>query len=268
VIPYALFYRLGLAPWEGREVAESWRPMLDGPETPGPVAHSTSAAAQGATRSSWPSAAGGSRRVDLVEKALPTAERRAAEEAGALGRHRQPDCARCARSDAAPARVRGGAALGTSARDGQGGHRRPAGRWVAVRARPLLREGGRAATDMPSEPDPLSPDLAPRGRGAASLSGRVAARRERRGAAGVRRGEGQQLTPVRQSAADRLVVASCAPRWSAGSSQAGLSYRRCSGTGAGFRFRWRGCRHRRSRRTPPRCRGRRSAVPGCRSASL
>jgi ubiquinone/menaquinone biosynthesis C-methylase UbiE len=31
VIPYELLYRLGLAPWERRDVEESWRPMLEGP---------------------------------------------------------------------------------------------------------------------------------------------------------------------------------------------------------------------------------------------
>jgi SAM-dependent methyltransferase len=34
--PFGLMYRLGFLPWERRDVAESWRPMLDGPHPPPP----------------------------------------------------------------------------------------------------------------------------------------------------------------------------------------------------------------------------------------
>lgn len=36
MIPYGLLYRLGFAPWERRNVGESWRPLLDGPHAPAP----------------------------------------------------------------------------------------------------------------------------------------------------------------------------------------------------------------------------------------
>jgi SAM-dependent methyltransferase len=36
MIPYRLMYRLGLAPWERRDVAGSWQPLLDGPQAPVP----------------------------------------------------------------------------------------------------------------------------------------------------------------------------------------------------------------------------------------
>jgi len=73
-------YRLGLAPWERREVAESWRRMLDGPEAPGPgrapdVGCGSGRDAVFLAKRGWRVTA-----VDLVEKALAAAERRAAEE--------------------------------------------------------------------------------------------------------------------------------------------------------------------------------------------
>jgi SAM-dependent methyltransferase len=80
VIPYALLYRLGLAPWERREVAESWRPMLDGPEAPVPgraldVGCGSGRDAVYLAKRGWRVTA-----VEVAEKALATAERRAAEE--------------------------------------------------------------------------------------------------------------------------------------------------------------------------------------------
>ena len=29
MLPYGLLYRLGFAPWERRDIAQSWRPVLD-----------------------------------------------------------------------------------------------------------------------------------------------------------------------------------------------------------------------------------------------
>jgi SAM-dependent methyltransferase len=80
IIPYALMYRLGLAPWERREIAQSWRPMLDGPDVPVPGRALDVGCGSGrdavflATRG-WQVTA-----VEVVEKALATAKRRAAEE--------------------------------------------------------------------------------------------------------------------------------------------------------------------------------------------
>ena len=34
--PYRLMYRLGVAPWERRDVAAAWREILDGPDAPAP----------------------------------------------------------------------------------------------------------------------------------------------------------------------------------------------------------------------------------------
>jgi SAM-dependent methyltransferase len=80
ILPYALMYRLGLAPWERREIAQSWRPMLDGPDAPVPGRALDVGCGSGrdavflATRG-WQVTA-----VEVVEKALATAKRRAAEE--------------------------------------------------------------------------------------------------------------------------------------------------------------------------------------------
>lgn len=80
MIPYALMYRLGLAPWERRDVAESWRPMLDSADglVPGRALDVGCGSGRDAVylaKRGWRVTA-----VDFVDKALATAEQRAAEE--------------------------------------------------------------------------------------------------------------------------------------------------------------------------------------------
>jgi SAM-dependent methyltransferase len=73
-------YRLGFAPWERRDVAESWRPILDGPHAPVPgraldVGCGSGSDAVYLAKRGWRVTA-----VDFVDKALASAEQRAAEE--------------------------------------------------------------------------------------------------------------------------------------------------------------------------------------------
>jgi 2-polyprenyl-3-methyl-5-hydroxy-6-metoxy-1,4-benzoquinol methylase len=91
VIPYGLMYRLGLAPWERRDVAESWRPMLDGPDAPAPgraldVGCGSGRDAIYLAKRGWRVTA-----VDFVDKALATAKQRVAEEGveGGVGQRRR-----------------------------------------------------------------------------------------------------------------------------------------------------------------------------------
>jgi SAM-dependent methyltransferase len=80
VLPYGLLYRLGFAPWERRDVAESWRPLLDGPEAPAPgraldVGCGSGRDAIYLAKHGWQVTA-----VDSVEQALDSARQRAAAE--------------------------------------------------------------------------------------------------------------------------------------------------------------------------------------------
>jgi SAM-dependent methyltransferase len=80
VLPYGLLYRLGFAPWERRDVAESWRPLLDGARAPVPgraldVGCGSGRDAVYLAKRGWQVTA-----VDSVEKALASARQRAVEE--------------------------------------------------------------------------------------------------------------------------------------------------------------------------------------------
>jgi SAM-dependent methyltransferase len=80
MVPYRLFYRLGFAPWERRDVAEMWRPMLEGPDPPAPgraldVGCGSGRDAVYLAKRGWRVTA-----VDNVDKALASARQRAAEE--------------------------------------------------------------------------------------------------------------------------------------------------------------------------------------------
>jgi SAM-dependent methyltransferase len=73
-------YRLGLTPWERRDVAEAWRPMLDGAKAAPPgraldVGCGSGRDAVHLAKHGWQVTA-----VDFVEKALDRAKQRAAEE--------------------------------------------------------------------------------------------------------------------------------------------------------------------------------------------
>jgi SAM-dependent methyltransferase len=80
VLPYGLLYRLGFAPWERRDVEDSWRPWLSGPHAPAPgraldVGCGSGRDAVYLTKHGWRVTA-----VDSVERALSEARQRAAAE--------------------------------------------------------------------------------------------------------------------------------------------------------------------------------------------
>ena len=80
MIPYRLMYRLGLAPWERRDVAASWQPVLDHPDATVPgraldVGCGSGRDAVFLAKRGWRVTA-----VDVVDDALAAARRRAAEE--------------------------------------------------------------------------------------------------------------------------------------------------------------------------------------------
>jgi SAM-dependent methyltransferase len=78
--PYKLLYRLGVAPWEWRDVANTWRPLLEGERRLAPgraldVGCGTGRDAVYLTQQGWRVTA-----VDFAEDALAKARRRAADE--------------------------------------------------------------------------------------------------------------------------------------------------------------------------------------------
>src|SRR5262249_43541808 len=80
MVPYRLFYRLGFAPWEQRDVAEMWRPMLEGLDPPAPGRALDGGCGSGRdavylAKRGWQVTA-----VDNVDKALAGARQRSAEE--------------------------------------------------------------------------------------------------------------------------------------------------------------------------------------------
>ena len=80
MIPYRLMYRLGFAPWERRNVAESWQPLLEGPDAPEPgraldIGCGSGRDAVHLAGRGWQVTA-----VEFVDKALARAKQRAAEE--------------------------------------------------------------------------------------------------------------------------------------------------------------------------------------------
>jgi SAM-dependent methyltransferase len=81
VLPYGLMYRLGFAPWERRDIAESWRPLLEGPAAPVPgraldIGCGSGRDAVYLAKRGWRVTA-----LDSAAKALASAEQRATEEA-------------------------------------------------------------------------------------------------------------------------------------------------------------------------------------------
>ena len=77
---FQVMYRLGFAPWERRDVEQSWRPVLEGPEAPAPARALDVGCGSGRdavylAKHGWQVTG-----IDFVEKALDTARQRAREE--------------------------------------------------------------------------------------------------------------------------------------------------------------------------------------------
>ncbi len=89
--PYKLMYRLGIAPWEWRDVAETWRPVLEQDTPPGralDIGCGTGRDAVYLTKHGWRVTA-----LDFAEDALAKARQRAADE-GVQVEFRQGDVGR------------------------------------------------------------------------------------------------------------------------------------------------------------------------------
>jgi SAM-dependent methyltransferase len=80
MVPYRLMYRLGLAPWERRNVLEAWRPLFEGPDAMEPARALDIGCGSGRDAvylagRGWQVTA-----VEFVDKALARARQRAAED--------------------------------------------------------------------------------------------------------------------------------------------------------------------------------------------
>ncbi len=80
MIPYRVMYALGFAPWEGRDVAEAWRPLFEGPLAMKPgraldIGCGSGRDAVHLAQHGWQVTA-----VEFVDKALERARQRASDE--------------------------------------------------------------------------------------------------------------------------------------------------------------------------------------------
>jgi ubiquinone/menaquinone biosynthesis C-methylase UbiE len=80
MLPYKLMYRFGVAPWEWRDVPETWRPLLEGPTALEPgraldIGCGTGRDAVYLTKQGWRVTG-----IDFAEDALAKARKRAADE--------------------------------------------------------------------------------------------------------------------------------------------------------------------------------------------
>ena len=79
MVPYRLMYRLGVAPWERRDIPEVWRPLFEGPDAMEPARALDIGCGSGRDAvhlagHGWQVSA-----VEFVDKALARARQRAAE---------------------------------------------------------------------------------------------------------------------------------------------------------------------------------------------
>jgi SAM-dependent methyltransferase len=79
VPPYRLMYRLGVTPWERRDVAESWRPLFEGPTALAPGRALDVGCGSGADAVHLAARGWRVTGVEVVETALARARARAAE---------------------------------------------------------------------------------------------------------------------------------------------------------------------------------------------